>query len=426
MKRDVLFTALIVLIAGAISAWLLIGSDRPDDHADGAHDGHAAHDAHGDDDNAKKGPHGGRLLEDDGFAIEITIFETGVPPQFHVYAFWNDDPVPPDQVTLDIELKRLGGAVDQFSFTPEGEYLRGSGEVEEPHSFDVTVTAAFEDRQYHWSYPNYEGRTQIPATMAEQAGIKIGTAGPATIRESLRLTGRVQADPDRLSHVRARFPGVIQSLQRSLGDTVKVGDVLATVQSNESLQTYSVKAPIAGAVIKRDVQVGEATGNEPMFVIADGSQVWVELDLFSRDLTRVSAGQNVTVESLDGRYRARGVIDWISPLAAHASQSVGARVPMNNAEGNLRLGQFVRGTVEVADHPVPLAVKRSALQRFRDHQVVFARFGDTYEVRMLELGRANPEWVEVLGGLAPGTEYVTTNSYLIKADIEKSGASHDH
>jgi len=58
--------------------------------------------------------------------------------------------------------------------------------------------------------------------------------------------------------------------------------------------------------------------------------------------------------------------------------------------------------------------------------VVFARFGDTYEVRMLELGRGNRDWIEVLGGLVPGTEYVTANSYLIKADIEKSGASHDH
>jgi len=85
--------------------------------------------------------------------------------------------------------------------------------------------------------------------------------------------------------------------------------------------------------------------------------------------------------------------------------------------------EFVKTLPEV-DLPFPGC--RGWLLQCPDHQVVFARFGDTYEVRMLELGRANPEWVEVLGGLAPGTEYVTTNSYLIKADIEKSGASHDH
>ena len=75
---------------------------------------------------------------------------------------------------------------------------------------------------------------------------------------------------------------------------------------------------------------------------------------------------------------------------------------------------------------VPLAVKKSGLQSFRDFTVVYARVGDTYEVRMLDLGRSDGEHVEVLGGLEPGTTYVTGNSYLVKADIEKSGASHDH
>jgi cobalt-zinc-cadmium efflux system membrane fusion protein len=58
--------------------------------------------------------------------------------------------------------------------------------------------------------------------------------------------------------------------------------------------------------------------------------------------------------------------------------------------------------------------------------VVYALVGAVYEVRMLELGRAAGDWVEVLDGLAPGDRYVTRNSHLIKADIEKLGASHDH
>jgi cobalt-zinc-cadmium efflux system membrane fusion protein len=430
MKRDAFITVFIILIAGVVAAWLFTGSDTPGSHAHDEHNNHAAHEGHGThEEHAEdivKGPHGGRLLEDGDFAVEVTIFETGIPPEFHVYAYQQQKPVAPDQLNLDIELKRLGGVVDRFSFNPEGDYLRGRGEVVEPHSFDVTVAADFEGRQYSWSYSSHEGRTQIPEAIASESGIKTETAGPETIHQTLSLTARVQADPDRLSQVRPRFPGMVQSVRRNLGDSVKAGDVLATVQSNESLQTYSVKAPIAGMIIKRDVQLGEATGDEPMFVIADLSNVWVELDLFSRDLAQVRVGQNVTVQSLDGQYRTRGVINWISPLAAHASQSVTARVPIDNAEGELRLGQFVRGMVEVADYPAPLAVKQSALQRFRDHQVVFARFGDTYEVRMLELGRGNRDWIEVLGGLVPGTEYVTANSYLIKADIEKSGASHDH
>jgi cobalt-zinc-cadmium efflux system membrane fusion protein len=90
------------------------------------------------------------------------------------------------------------------------------------------------------------------------------------------------------------------------------------------------------------------------------------------------------------------------------------------------LGTYVTATIDVDEFEVPLAVKRTGLQSFRDFTVVYAQFGNEYEVRMLELGRQDDEWIEVLGGLEPGTRYVTTNSYVLKADVEKSGASHDH
>ena len=109
-----------------------------------------------------------------------------------------------------------------------------------------------------------------------------------------------------------------------------------------------------------------------------------------------------------------------------ANQSVTARVVLDNSAGEWPLGTFVTATIRVSEFEVPLAVRRSGLQSFRDFTVVYAQFGDQYEVRMLELGRQDDEWVEVLGGLEPGTRYVTENSYVLKADVEKSGASHDH
>jgi len=75
---------------------------------------------------------------------------------------------------------------------------------------------------------------------------------------------------------------------------------------------------------------------------------------------------------------------------------------------------------------VAVAVKRSALQTFRDMPVVFGKFGNVFEVRMVQLGRQDNEYVEVTGGLQPETEYVTNNSYLLKAEVLKDGASHDH
>lgn len=413
-----------LLVTGFIlSAWPMTGGAAAGADAH-AHEEGSTHDGHAQEE-SPRGPHGGRLFEQDDFAIELSLYESGVPPEFHAYAWQSGASLAPGSVELEVELTRVDGRVDRFRFAPLKDYLRGQGVVSEPHSFDVVIKARHAGRSYEWSFSSYEGRTEIPAELAREAGIETAVAGPATITDTLTLTGRVQTDPARLARVRARFEGVVQGIAAQLGEQVSANAVLARIQSNESLQSYAVKAPIGGVILRQDIQLGMATGDAPLFVIADLSQVWVELDIFASNLGQVKTGQPVTIETLDGAGFS-GQIDWIAPLAAHASQSVQARVIVDNPDGKLRPGQFVRGRVVIAEHAVALAVQQSAIQRFRDFQVVFARFGETYEVRMLETGRENSEWVEVLGGLEPGTEYVTGNSYLIKADIEKSGASHDH
>jgi len=415
VNKNIIITFFILLSGAFVAAWLLI---TPAHHSD--HDGH-----NDEEEQVAKGPMGGRLLQQDGFALEITLFEKGIPPEFHVYSYFNDKAIAPVDVSLEIRLARLGGQVDIFNFKPKGDYLRGDGVVTEPHSFDVTVSARYQGKDYQWQFETYEGRVQIANEIAIESQIKTSQAGPRDIKERLNLTGEVQLDPNRISHVRARFPGVVKKIEKALGQPVRRGDLLAQIQSNESLQNYTLKAPISGIIMQRNLQVGEATGNEALFTIVDLSEVWIELNLFDKDLQRVKQGQTVQIETLSGQ-SVDGTISWLSPMATHASQSIQARVVLKNPTGAFRPGQFVRGSVITGEHAVPLAVRQSAIQRFRDFQVVFARFDDTYEVRMLELGRSDHDWVEVLGGLKAGTEYVTHNSYLIKADIEKSGASHDH
>ena len=372
-----------------------------------------------------RGPHNGRLLEEDDFSVEITIFETGVPPEFRVYPYYHGQPISPSSVDLTIDLGRTGNVVDHFTFYEQGDFLRGEGVVTEPHSFDVTINAEYQGTSHQWYYESYEGRTIIPDQLAMEAGIATEIAGPATISESMSLTGRVEIDPNRVSQVRPRFPGVVKRVSVDLGDVVQAGDTLLTVESSESLQEYPVTAPISGLVMKRNVQTGEVTGDVPLFTIVDLSHVWVELDVFTRDIEKVEVGHSVVINTFD-ELSINGKIERLSPLSSYSSQSIHAIVPMDNPDYLLRPGQFVSAEVAIAEHHVPLAVRRSGVQRFRDFDVVYGKFGDTYEVRMLEFGITNDEWLEVAGGLTPGTEYVTENSYLIKADIEKSGATHDH
>ena len=377
-------------------------------------------------DEEQRGPHNGRLLERDGFAVELAIYEAGIPPEYRVWFYEDDKPLPADAATVEVELQRLGGKRDRFTFRPEGDYLRGSGVVEEPHSFDVTVRAQREGKAFEWKFDSYEGRTTIAADTAQVMGIAATEAGPALLKEQLTLSGVIQADPARVSRVRARYAGIVREVAAQPWANVARGALLARIQSNESLQNYSIEAPIGGVIVEHSAQVGEATGEEPLFTIVDLSRVWVELDVFQNDLARIADGQAVEIFDLDGRKLADGRVSRIAPLAIHGSQSVRARVVLDNASGVLRPGQFVSGRVTVGESQAALAVEKTGLQRFRDFDVVFEQVGDTYEVRMLELGRADATRVEVLAGLEAGARYVTQNSYLIKADIEKSGASHDH
>ena len=420
MNKNLIYTSIVTIAGIGIATWLYQQPPTASDHL-----GEDSHYTATEKEAVEKGPQGGRLLRDGGFALEITLFEKGVPPEFHLYSYQDDQVVSPADVSVVIKLSRLDGQVDTFNFQPREDYLRGEGIVTEPHSFDVSVEATYRGQRHIWQYENYEGRVEISERIATESSIQLEAAGPKTLQENLNLSGRIQVDPNRLSQVRARFPGMVKQVKRELGEQVRLGDVLAEIQSNESLQTYQVKAPISGVIIQRDVQVGESSADSPLFIIADLSKVWAELDVFDKDISRIRTGQSVYLETLSGE-SIQGKIGWLSPMTAHASQSVQARVVISNPEMNFRPGQFVRGRVTVAEHEVPLAVRKSGIQAFRDFQVVFARINDTYEVRMLELGREDHDWVEVLGGIKPGTEYVTENSYLIKADIEKSGASHDH
>lgn len=398
---------------------LLASCGDPGPMQDGHAEGHAAAAEF------ERGPHRGRMLRQDNFALEITIFETGVPPQFRLYAYLDDKPVSPADVSASIQLGRLGGLTDTFDFAPEGDYLVGSGTVVEPHSFDVTVAATHGGRDYRWDYPSYEGRTTIPAAIADSAGMTTEIAGQALIADEVSLMGRIAINGDRHAEVRARFPGSVQAVRVNLGDSVRAGQPLATIENAETLGTYTVTSPINGVVLSRRTSVGDVAGSDALFEIADLSELWLELHAFGDDAARLHAGLPVRVVAASGE-SVTTRLQRVMPLASSASQSVVARALLPNPDGQWRPGMAVSADVTVSTRQVPVAVKLPALQRFRDFTVVFARVGDTYEVRMLELGERDHEHAEVLEGLAAGTEYVVEQSFLIKADIEKSGASHDH
>ena len=416
------FTAVIlVLLAGTGLTWFVLRNAKPasDISSEGGHGSAVAE--------AAKGPHGGRLLSEGDFGTEVTIFESGVPPEFRVFFYEKNKLIDPAGVKLTIELHRFGGRVDKIGFAKREDYLLGDQEIVEPHSFDVKVIAEYKGKTSRWEYDSYEGRTTMTPEAVKNSGIVVESAGPAKIMTTIKVNGRVLPNEDHMTHVIPRYPGIVKKINKRLGDAVAKDEVVAVVESNESLQPYEVKSSIAGTVIKKDVTQGEfVKEGEAIYSVADLGTVWVDLNVNRKDFDKLKVGQTVTIFAGENKTNATGTVSYISPFGAEDTQTMLARVELPNPQGVWRPGLFVTGEIIVEETTVPLAVKASALQTFRDWQVVFMADGGMFEIAILELGRRDGEWAEVLSGLKPGQKYATGNSFIIKADILKSGASHDH
>ena len=373
----------------------------------------------------EKGPNRGRMLRKDDFAIELSIFETGVPPEFRVWATIDGKAIDPTKVKLNVKLTRLGDVVDDINFYQEGEYLRGDMVIYEPHSFIVSLSAKYQGKTYDWQYDNFEGRTSIDDKIAEAMEISTEIVGPSTFHETIKVYGKLVLPSDATSNVYARFDGLVKKVHVKLGDSIKEGQLLFTVESNESLQSYQVLSHQKGIVSAVHVTSGEQSKGRVLLEVTNNKTLIAELAVFPMDLPTVIIGAKTTVIINGVEEKQLSKIDS-RVLKVRHDQAKLFRVLVNNSDSLLSEGSFVSAEIEIGSYDVAIAVKRNALQSFRDFTVVYAKVGNEYEVRMLELGRIVGNEIEVLSGISIGTEYVTENSYILKADVEKSGASHDH
>ncbi len=372
-----------------------------------------------------KGPHGGKLVEQNGLAIEVTIFEQGIPPEMRLYAYYNGKPLEPKQLDAKVVLKRLGGAQDNISFVAEADYLVGNKEVVEPHSFDVVISANYQGKGYNWEYQNHEGRAEISERLIQLSSIKTESVTAKELTFSDTLFGVVAIANDRKFQLHAAYPGLVKSIYVKVGEKVTRGQRLAILTNSETLQDYYLNSPSEGEITEVFVNRGERIDETAIVELNDLSTVWIDLSAFPENIERLAIGQEVNVYDLHHHLEVKSKISYIAPkmTGGHIAR---ARAVISNEDGHWRPGMHIKADVDIEKRRVDMAVKATAIQSFRNMPVVFAKFGNVFEVRMVELGARDGEYIEVISGIAPGTEYVTENSFLLKAEVLKDGASHDH
>ncbi|WP_210208136.1 divalent metal ion exporter adaptor subunit IhpB [Rhodoplanes roseus] len=259
------------------------------------------------------------------------------------------------------------------------------------------------------------------------AGIELAKASAGVLRDSLLLNGIVQPNQEALVQVTPRFPGIVREVRKRIGDRVQKGDILAIIESNQSLTTYELKASLGGTIIDRQTSLGEFVSEQKSaFIIADLSTVWVDFSVYRRDLRRVSVGDQVLIDPADGGKPIEAKISYLSPVGSSDTQSALARALVSNSDQRLRPGLFITGKLTLSAKNVNIAVKSSALQTLENRNVVFVRSGEKFEARDVEIGDRDQEFVEITFGVVEGEMYAAQNSFIVKAEMAKGTAEHEH
>ena len=384
---------------------------------------------HGHADEFERGPNGGRIFESGNVTVELWIAEEGIPPEFRARLMDGEGrTLPPDDVRLWVILHRLGGRRDSLGLGPQGDLLRSVGEVSEPHSYRANVVLERHGKRHAWEFEQEEGRVELAAEAVAAGGMVVAPAGPARIQVRVEAPGEVRLNAERVVQVRPRFPGIVTRLEGRLGDCVDEGNLLAVIHGDESLADYEIRASIPGTIVQRAAAPGEAVDRETvLYTIADLSTVWVDLALYPQNVSKVRLGQEVIIRAGAGDdLSATGRIRYVGPLLEQDTRISYARIVLPNDNQRWKPGLFVSGEIVVERAGVAVAVPDAAIVRMGQGQAVFRADGTIFELQPVRTGRTDGVSVEILEGLAAGDPIVVENAFLLKAELGKSEASHDH
>jgi len=257
-------------------------------------------------------------------------------------------------------------------------------------------------------------------------GVTLGSARSGVVDQGIELPAEVRPNADRLAHVAPRFPGIVREVRKNVGDTVRAGDVLAVIESDK-LAPFELRAAFDGTVIDKHVVPGEAVARDrPAYIIADLSDVWVNIAVYQEALPEVQVGRTVLVSTPDEALQAEGTVEYIAPIVDQATRTATARVVLPNQDGMWRPGTFAVATVAL-DRDVPIVVPRRALHTRHGADVLFVVEGDSFVARSVTVGRVGRTRAEIVAGLDTGERFADRDSFLVKAELGKDAESHpDH
>ena len=304
------------------------------------------------------------------------------------------------------------------------------------HSDHADTNAKHEEKNDHDVHDDddkEEATVILTDRAVEFAGLTIDVVNKKSIGRSIDLPGEIGFNEDRLAHITPRYSGIVKKVAKQLGETVRKGELLAVVESNQSLAEYTIFSPIAGKIVEKHITSGEFVGEDAtMFVIADLTTVWVNCDVYTRDVDFVQSGQEIQINVVGTERKIKAILSYVAPVFNKTTRSMIARAVIPNISGKWRPGTFITGKISVSTNQPVLVVDRGALQVLDGEPIVFVptEHKNGFKPVVVQKGEENNHYVEILSGLTEGDTYVATGAFELKAKIVTSAlgghAGHGH
>jgi cobalt-zinc-cadmium efflux system membrane fusion protein len=275
-----------------------------------------------------------------------------------------------------------------------------------------------------------EAVVELSDEMIEKVGIQVHEAEGGSIAKASVFPAEIKLNRNTTAAVSPRYASIVRQVFGEIGDTVKKGDVLASLENRESMAVYTVAAPLDGVIIAKDLAVGESAGEDRvLYEVADLSSVWADISVFPKYQHQLRKGMPVKFVAHDGHI-TRGSVKYISPIVSHETRTFTARCVLKGADEDFTPGAFVRALIHIETVEAEVRVPLKAVQTLEGETVVFIPEEHGFLTRPVELGLADDHNVEIKGGLEAGESYVAVGAFTLKAQMITSGldphAGHGH
>lgn len=192
----------------------------------------------------------------------------------------------------------------------------------------------------------------------------------------------------------------------------------------QQLGVYSLRSPLSGVIIARDIMPGEFIDNfHEIYTVANLEKVWAEINLFSQDRPLVNQGQTVNIATHSGQSAQASVV-YLSPIIDPDTRTSLAIAEIDNSSMVWLPGTFAEAKLMQAAEPVSLMIPKEAIQNIEGVDAVFVANNEGFAVRPVIVGRSDELSCEILSGLSLGERYASKNTFLLKAELLKDEAEH--